>query len=129
MLCAERTMNLLIISSYLAPLLVSCGIKPTLFSEELMSLKISIILLISSLITTQRPKTKRELISFNLFVATIWSIWLERNKRLFRNSISNANNLWKDICNLTGLWLSKEKLFKNYSTSSIALNLEALYNI
>lgn len=64
-----------------------------------------------ALILNHNTMSRKGMISFNLLVAFIWSIWLEKNKRLFRNTISNANNLWDDICNLIDLWLSKGKLF------------------
>ena len=73
-------------------------------------------------------KSQTGVIHYNLLVSTIWVTWLKRNtRRLFNNSHLTSISLWENICNLTGLWSSNNKLLKNYSPSSIALNINVFF--
>ena len=76
-----------------------------------------------STICSNNIKTQKWVIIFNLRIAIIWSIWLERNDRLFNNLSHSYTYLSENICNLTAQWSTKTKLFKNYSASIIAQHL------
>ena len=73
-------------------------------------------------ICRNRPKSKKQVIHLNMAVVTLWSIWLERNKRIFNGKEKSLPALWEDIQALIGLWTSRSPIFKN-STSSVTLNL------
>lgn len=36
--------------------------------------------------------------------------------------------MWENICNLTNLWAKNNNLFKDFSSSSIALNINVFAN-
>ncbi|KAA0049981.1 LINE-1 retrotransposable element ORF2 protein [Cucumis melo var. makuwa] len=55
----------------------------------------------------------KNIISFNAAIATLWTIWIGRNKLIFTEKDSTYQNSWEDICSLTGSWSSKSKIFKN----------------
>ena len=56
-----------------------------------------------SYMLNQNTKTQKGMISFNNLVAFIWSICLERNRRLFQDTYTNGNNIWDAISNLIAL--------------------------
>ncbi|KAA0050814.1 LINE-1 retrotransposable element ORF2 protein [Cucumis melo var. makuwa] len=73
------------------------------------------------------PKHK---VVFCGLIAVLWGIWAERNNRIF-DTLSyqkSINNLWEDYKILIGNWCSRDPTFKNYSATTIALNLNALCN-
>lgn len=48
--------------------------------------------------------SRKNVIFFNLGVVILWSLWLERNNRIFNNSNKSMLNLWEDSCYLRGFW-------------------------
>ena len=72
-----------------------------------------------------KGKTKKQTIEQHLAAATLWNIWNERNRRTFKEEERTTVSVWEDTQAITGLWTSRSSLFKNYTSSSIALNLHA----
>ena len=70
--------------------------------------------------------TRRNIIITKATVAVLWSIWTERNRRIFVIKQNSLLNLWEDCCNYIDLWGSRHHLFKDYSSISLALNFSAL---
>lgn len=52
--------------------------------------------LVSSVINEKRD-LKKGIIS--IMVALIWTIWLERNRRIFQDKAIKSDSLWEPICN------------------------------
>lgn len=107
--CAIKKMSLLFISSSLVLLLSVFGTRLMLllgWTNPYQDLKD----LCGNLCYINTKVKKKGLINFNLIVAAIWTIWLERNKRIFNNTCVSIINIWKDICNLTSLLSSKNPL-------------------
>ena len=76
-----------------------------------------------------KQRSKKEIIAFNSFTITLWSIWLERNNRTFNDKEKPHYELWDDIKALTGLWTNRSKKFSNNSVGTIALNLNAFVSL
>ena len=58
----------------------------------------------------------KNIIKFNTTMATMWTIWTNRNNQIFKGQKSlSLENTWENICNLIGIWSSRSKLFKDYS--------------
>lgn len=70
----------------------------------------------------------KNIISFNATVATLWTIWTDRNNQIFMKKSLSFENLWENIDNLTSIWSSKNILLKNYSQATISLNIK-LYKL
>lgn len=66
------------------------------------------------------------ILKFNVTLAALWTLWLDRNNMIFNEIQSSFYSSWKNVCNLVGMWLSKHRLFKDYNQSTIFLNLNAL---
>lgn len=73
-----------------------------------------------------KQTSNKKIITFNLAAAILWTLWVERNNIIFSNKGRNYNQLWEDMCMLTGLWSHRAISFKDYNPSTIALNLNAL---
>ena len=69
--------------------------------------------------------TRKNIINTIASVAILWTIWTERNGRIFTNKQSSLVYLWEDSCNFIGQWCSCLHLFKDYSSSALALNFPA----
>lgn len=69
--------------------------------------------------------SKRNIIIFNYAVVICQTIWIKRNNQTFNEKSSNNINLQNTICVTKGCWTYRSKLFKDYSSSSISLNLVA----
>uniref|UniRef100_A0A9I9E5W7 Uncharacterized protein n=1 Tax=Cucumis melo TaxID=3656 RepID=A0A9I9E5W7_CUCME len=70
----------------------------------------------------------KEIIRFNAIAATLWTIWLDRNNQIFKEKVSTYRNTWEYILTLIGTWATRSSLFKNYSQSTVALNLNVFSN-
>lgn len=53
----------------------------------------------------------KEMLS-TLIVATLWTLWNERNRRIFSNADKSNTGIWENICTLTGLWTHKAQILK-----------------
>lgn len=69
-----------------------------------------------------KMSSKAHIIRSNIMAVVLWSIWLERNRRIFQEVDRNQNYLWNEILSLAALWSSKFPFFCNYDVSTIALN-------
>ncbi|KAL8550873.1 hypothetical protein ACS0TY_000083 [Phlomoides rotata] len=67
-----------------------------------------------------RPLSKRCKILWRIIVpAVMWSIWLERNMRIFNDCQESMEEVWGRIKYRASLWASSHKLFKSYSLSDL----------
>ena len=73
-----------------------------------------------------KQTNKKNVICLNAGVALLWTIWLERNSRLFRYVEKSLVNMWEDIGTLVGMWSSRNSMFKDYNQTTISLNYKAL---
>src|SRR5262249_39121256 len=53
------------------------------------------------------------------FFATVWVVWLERNRRVFLNKHWNFALLWDRVVFLASLWAKAVGAFRDYSLSAL----------
>lgn len=58
---------------------------------------------------------RRNIIFLNVGVVVLWSMWKERNNKIFNNTEKSMTNIWEEINNMIGLWSSRNKVFKDCS--------------
>ncbi|PON52587.1 hypothetical protein PanWU01x14_208390 [Parasponia andersonii] len=50
-------------------------------------------------------------------IAIFWSIWIERNKRIFDDAKEDLNSIWEKVKYLVALWVYDTRFFKDFSFS------------
>ena len=61
-------------------------------------------------------------------IALIWTVWRERNARIFEDKARNSEYLWDSIHFLASLWAFCSKVFKGTPLNVLQLDWIAVYN-
>ena len=67
-------------------------------------------------------KKKAKLLWRCCCMAAAWSVWQERNARIFENRFLEAQEVWSKIKSLASLWAFSSRIFGSLSVTEISRN-------